>query len=215
MNHTRLALLGGWGALSLLGCQGPGQSANPFLQADRVPPPATRSIAPGTAQPYYQGDPLPMMQGAPPLSNPYAPQSAAPAPPWGGGPSGVTPANYEAPLPSQNPPAPLPSVPVTLTPAPAEGPPFTETPASSLPWIASSAPRPLDAVATLPPQGLALPVAGVGPTELAPPPRVRMPGPQATTIGPNGEVQVVDLPPRPAGGAGSDGFKAQSPSWRY
>ncbi len=30
---------------------------NPFASADRVPPPATRTLAPGTAQPYYPGDP--------------------------------------------------------------------------------------------------------------------------------------------------------------
>ncbi len=38
--------------------------ANPFMGPDRVPPPATRTLAPGTAQPYYPGDPLPTMQGA-------------------------------------------------------------------------------------------------------------------------------------------------------
>lgn len=35
---------------------------NPFLAPDRVPPPSTRVIAPGTAQPYYPGDQLPVMQ---------------------------------------------------------------------------------------------------------------------------------------------------------
>ncbi len=37
-------------------------SINPFLAPNRVPPPATRSLMPGQAQPYYQGDPLPVMQ---------------------------------------------------------------------------------------------------------------------------------------------------------
>jgi hypothetical protein len=37
---------------------------NPFLAPNRVPPPATRALAPGTARPYYPGDPLPSMQGA-------------------------------------------------------------------------------------------------------------------------------------------------------
>jgi hypothetical protein len=37
---------------------------NPFLAPDRVSPPSTRVLAPGQAQPYYQGDPLPTMQSA-------------------------------------------------------------------------------------------------------------------------------------------------------
>lgn len=42
---------------------------NPFLAPDRVPPPSTRVIAPGTAQPYYPGDQLPVMQsGAAPAN---------------------------------------------------------------------------------------------------------------------------------------------------
>jgi hypothetical protein len=39
---------------------------NPFMPSDRVAPPSTRVIAPGTAQPYYPGDPLPVMQSAAP-----------------------------------------------------------------------------------------------------------------------------------------------------
>jgi hypothetical protein len=52
---------------------------NPFFAPDRVSPPSTRVIAPGQAQPYYQGDPLPVMQSAaPPLaSSPLAADSAA------------------------------------------------------------------------------------------------------------------------------------------
>lgn len=52
---------------------------NPFLAPDRVAPPSTRAIAPGQAQPYYQGDPLPVMQSAtaPPASNLTAYDSAA------------------------------------------------------------------------------------------------------------------------------------------
>jgi hypothetical protein len=38
---------------------------NPFLTPDRVPPPSTRVLTPGTAQPYYPGDPVP---GAAPIS---------------------------------------------------------------------------------------------------------------------------------------------------
>lgn len=48
------------------GCAQSGGSTNPFLAPTRVPPPATRTIAPGTAQPYYPGDPLPVMQSAVP-----------------------------------------------------------------------------------------------------------------------------------------------------
>jgi hypothetical protein len=48
---------------SVGGCSSPsGGMANPFLAPDRVPPPATRAILPGQAQPYYPGDPLPVMQ---------------------------------------------------------------------------------------------------------------------------------------------------------
>jgi hypothetical protein len=50
-------------SLGLAGCRNQsGGMANPFLAPDRVPPPATRAIMPGQAQPYYPGDPLPVMQ---------------------------------------------------------------------------------------------------------------------------------------------------------
>ena len=51
-------------SIGALGCQSNsgGGIANPFLAPDRVPPPATRAILPGQAQPYYPGDPLPVMQ---------------------------------------------------------------------------------------------------------------------------------------------------------
>lgn len=53
--------------LGLAGCSNSQQtSANPFMQPDRVPPPATRTIAPGTAAPYYPGDPVPAAQMAAP-----------------------------------------------------------------------------------------------------------------------------------------------------
>jgi hypothetical protein len=41
-----------------------GAMPSPFLAPDRVPPPATRALPPGQAQPYYPGDPLPVMQSA-------------------------------------------------------------------------------------------------------------------------------------------------------
>jgi hypothetical protein len=57
---TLLVLLSGH-----VGCKTPsGGVANPFLAPDRVPPPATRAIMPGQAQPYYPGDPLPVMQSS-------------------------------------------------------------------------------------------------------------------------------------------------------
>jgi hypothetical protein len=49
---------------SAVGCknQQTAIAANPFLGPNRVPPPATRTLLPGQAQPYYQGDPLPVSQ---------------------------------------------------------------------------------------------------------------------------------------------------------
>jgi hypothetical protein len=49
--------------LSAAGCRNPsGGVANPFLAPNRVPAPSTRALLPGEAQPYYPGDPLPVMQ---------------------------------------------------------------------------------------------------------------------------------------------------------
>jgi hypothetical protein len=74
--------------VAAIGCQN--RSApltNPFLTPDRVPPPQTRVLTPGTAQPYYPGDPVP---GTAPLSAPigslppattYAPPATTYAPP--------------------------------------------------------------------------------------------------------------------------------------
>ncbi|HYO23534.1 MAG TPA: hypothetical protein VEQ85_01140 [Lacipirellulaceae bacterium] len=72
-------------ALCAAGCknQNTGQINNPFMAADRVPPPSTRVLAPGTAQPYYPGDQLP---GAGPLGAPVigTPVPAAGYPASGG-----------------------------------------------------------------------------------------------------------------------------------
>ena len=70
--HPKLSLVIGAAPLvCLLGAAGcrnqPGGMANPFLAPDRVPPPATRTLLPGQAQPYYPGDPLPVTQSAAPL----------------------------------------------------------------------------------------------------------------------------------------------------
>jgi hypothetical protein len=74
---TALAL-----SVSIGGCRG--QSAgvtNPFLaEPGRVPPPGTRALAPGQAQPYYPGDPLPVMQSGTAPSADRATLAAAEAP---------------------------------------------------------------------------------------------------------------------------------------
>jgi hypothetical protein len=54
---------------ALVGCRNqPGTMNNPFLTPDRVPPPSTRVLVPGTAQPYYPGDPLPGAATSPPAT---------------------------------------------------------------------------------------------------------------------------------------------------
>lgn len=66
--------------IAAAGCKSSSSSsANPFMAPDRVPPPSTRAIAPGQAQPYYQGDPLPVMQSStsPPNNPAVASNSAA------------------------------------------------------------------------------------------------------------------------------------------
>ncbi|MCI0333219.1 MAG: hypothetical protein L0228_08360 [Planctomycetes bacterium] len=63
------------------GCRTPqGGIVNPFLAPNRVPPPATRSLLPGQAQPYYPGDPLPVMQSGVDQPNANAAIASAEAP---------------------------------------------------------------------------------------------------------------------------------------
>ncbi len=70
--------------VGLAGCKNQGTSTftNPFLTPDRVPPPSTRVLAPGTAQPYYPGDPAPGAApavGPPPAGTPtYGPGATLP-----------------------------------------------------------------------------------------------------------------------------------------
>jgi len=68
--------------------------SNPFLAPNRVPPPATRTLLPGTAQPYYPGDPLPNSPviGTPPIGPPtgFAP-GTTPQPNYVPAPAGVVP----------------------------------------------------------------------------------------------------------------------------
>ena len=77
--------------LMMAGCANQQGISNPFTTADRVPPPTTRALAPGSGQPYYQGDPLPPM---PPTGQQLrsAPVTFAAAP---------QPATVEPPTPSQ------------------------------------------------------------------------------------------------------------------
>ncbi len=76
---TKCALVA---ALLAGGCRSTSSGVNnPFLAPNRVAPPSTRVLAPGQAQPYYQGDPLPVMQSAtePPANNLIAGNSATDA----------------------------------------------------------------------------------------------------------------------------------------
>jgi hypothetical protein len=81
-NRCRTATaIGIFVAFSCAGCQSQ-QTAltNPFMAPDRVPPPATRVVAPGAAQPYYPGDPLPASHASAATPNPTVAAAAAPAP---------------------------------------------------------------------------------------------------------------------------------------
>lgn len=67
--------------VAIAGCSNqPGGVTNPFLAPARVQPPATRVILPGQAQPYYPGDPLPVMHSntAPPTNGDTLAASAPP-----------------------------------------------------------------------------------------------------------------------------------------
>jgi hypothetical protein len=78
--------------LALAGCRTQSTPmSNPFLAADRVPPPQTQILAPGTAQPYY-GGPMPTA-GAPVIGAPAA-ATIAPTPAFPA--SITTPAPYPA-----------------------------------------------------------------------------------------------------------------------
>lgn len=71
------------GLLALVGCRTQTTAmTNPFLAPDKVPPPATRTLLPGTAQPYYPGDPVPNSPAIqpPPSYAPVATPNVVPAP---------------------------------------------------------------------------------------------------------------------------------------
>jgi hypothetical protein len=100
--------------LGAAGCknQSGAVAANPFLGPNRVPPPATRALLPGQAQPYYQGDPLPVTQNgnAQPGITAVAQTAAEPEMPSAEGnlawssPSGAIPTSNSGPTPASAPP---------------------------------------------------------------------------------------------------------------
>lgn len=66
-NAKRAAVCALSALVAVGGCRSSSSVAtNPFMGPDRVTPPSTRMLAPGQAQPYYQGDPLPVMQSSTP-----------------------------------------------------------------------------------------------------------------------------------------------------
>ena len=70
-HSTVLALILAWLVVTA-GCQSTKHASlgNPFGVPDRVPPPGTRALTPGAAQPYYPGEPVPVLQGAAPVEQP-------------------------------------------------------------------------------------------------------------------------------------------------
>jgi hypothetical protein len=71
-------------ACMMVGCHSQsGSFTNPFTPPDRVPPPATQPLTPGTAQPYYPGGPI--QPAAPVTGQPTVPPGTFAAPPANGG----------------------------------------------------------------------------------------------------------------------------------
>ena len=100
--------------LAVAGCRNQASSlTNPFLTPDRVPPPSTRGLAPGTSQPVYAGDPLPGSTFGAPGSTTFAPGATTFAPPTTiGTPQVMPPTSYPA---GAYPSGPLTPAPVTPT----------------------------------------------------------------------------------------------------
>lgn len=74
--------------LALAGCRSNSPPlSNPFLTPDRVPPPSTQLLTPGSAQPYYPGDSIPATA---PLATPTTP---TPAPTFVPAPNAAPPVN--------------------------------------------------------------------------------------------------------------------------
>jgi hypothetical protein len=184
---------------TLAGCRSQTSTiSNPFLAPDRVPPPATRTLLPGTAQPYYPGDPAPTSPaiGVPgPVVGPTNGFPTAPANGWNATP-GYTPSPSYTPAPSYTP---TPS----YTPAPTVQPGGVYPPTSQLPAQYST---PMQVV------GATGGFADVTPTYLpnqATPPLV-LPVDQ-----PSREVRLRAIPTSQiarANGVASDGFRPQGSS---
>lgn len=146
-NWSRLPSNAIWLALlCVAGCSNQ-QTAltNPFLAPDRVPPPPTRTIQPGTAQPYYPGDPLPSMQSRATPSAPTVTGASGPlpaAPPASASSPATTSPNFVA---ANEPPVAIPSDSDDLRfalPTPPTSPPETTQPAAQAPLqIAAATPR--------------------------------------------------------------------------
>ncbi|MEM6329179.1 MAG: hypothetical protein AAF790_02905 [Planctomycetota bacterium] len=107
--------------VALAGCSNRTGGGNPFLAADRVPPPSTRALPAGAVQPYYQGQPLPVTPQAfpqqPVTQQPVTQQPFTPAPI---GPAGVAPGAGYAPAasPQLGPPVGFPQGAYQATPQP-------------------------------------------------------------------------------------------------
>jgi hypothetical protein len=172
--------------MALAGCSNQQMSAsNPFMAPDRVPPPATRTIAPGTAAPYYPGDPVPAAQLTSPQPAMVAQAQPVPAP------TVMTPM---PPAPAQVTPQPLAFGTERSVAVPADNgdlrfalpspPPVTS--AQPTPLAASPAPIPMatptptqaTAVAAAPPSSPVIPAAYNQPLASQPPPAA---GPMPTT----------------------------------
>jgi hypothetical protein len=197
-------------ALAAGGCHSTSSGiGNPFLAPDRVAPPSTRMIAPGQAQPYYQGDPLPVMQSStvPSAGSLVANDSAAARSdtgktlawnaPGAGSPTGSNVAQA-APAPAPWSGKPQPSTPIAYAneppvsvptdadslrfalPAPSQAP--ATTPIAAAPTLI---PQPIQPAAVVPNQGLMLasynaPVAA-GPQPVITAPPALGPTPQVTS----------------------------------
>jgi hypothetical protein len=167
------------------GCSNqPSHIANPLYSADRVPAPGTRALAPGTAQPYYSGDPLPVMP-----SSPVAPPGQSSTTPGAGDKlldwSSPTIADVELPV-GNRPPQP------TGFAANTSLPPANTTCSWDAPLQVPTASQQV------------LPVGWSDAPATSPPPRVRMPQSQGSALAIPPPTAIPDEP-LPA----SDGFRAR------
>lgn len=169
--------------VSCAGCQNqPSHVANPLYSADRVPPPSTRALAPGSAQPYYSGDPLPVIPSGP-AASPGQSSATETAP--------AKPLDWTSPS-------------TVSVPAPAMG--VANTPQMAAPSATNSSGSPAgwwDAPLKSASSQEVLPVAWSEMPPTSTPPRVRLPHTQV--------VDMHNSPPQPsvlgAPAPGADGFR--------